>query len=89
MRWPSTIDWVDIILHVVVAVIFVALVGLFVAPLLLAVVNAVFWLVRELAQHNWKFSEMGGQSWLEFIAPAIGGFLTAAFHGWFLAWAIL
>lgn len=77
MRWPNTWDVVDIVIHVVVAVVIVSLLGFFIAPLLAAVLNAVFWFVRELAQHRWSVKEMGGQSWAEFIAPAIAGGLTA------------
>jgi ABC-type nickel/cobalt efflux system permease component RcnA len=69
------LDWVDIILHVLGAMVWGILVGFLFGngtitqpvALILAIAGALFWLVRELYQHDWGFG--GIQSQLEWIAP--------------------
>jgi hypothetical protein len=82
------LDLIDIGLHAALATAWGALVALSMlwgvtmpAAIGLLILGAVFWLVRELYQHNWRFG--GTQSQLEWIVPAIAApiafFVTSFF----------
>lgn len=67
-------DLGEIVIHCVVAAVLMLLVDWWLDDYLELVGGVAIimgFIVRELAQHEWKFSEMGIQSWKEWIYPAI------------------
>ena len=77
--FPNSWNFVDIGIHVVVAVVAVGLLTLVTGlPWLWAGLNVVVWFLRELWQHGWKLKRMGAQSHAEWIAPGIAGFIVVA-----------
>ena len=75
--FPNSWGLVDIGLHVAVGI--VVMLGLLLGgKWAIAGIHTVFWLYRELEQHDWKIKTMGGQSHAEWLAPGIVGFIVAA-----------
>jgi len=74
MRFRLDFDYVDLALHTVPTIVLVSLAGFFLPQAhvwTVAVGATAGWLLRELAQHKWSFSEMGRQSWAEWIVPGV------------------
>jgi len=67
-------DLGEIILHCVIAAVLALLADWYFddwREFVATIVIILGFIVRELAQHQWTFSEMGVQSWKEWIYPAI------------------
>lgn len=70
------LDWIDIAIHVGLAVVGMALLHLVGVPaFFLLVFNALFWPARELYQHRPDYLEIitHPQSLLEWLAPTLAG----------------
>lgn len=63
----------EIILHVIIAILLALLIKVFLDATFFEIVFFVLlgaaFLIRELSQHEWKFTDMGRQSYLEFLFP--------------------
>lgn len=91
------IDWEDVLLHVVAAVVMMAIIGLLLRNLQVdwliwaaAVGNAAVWFWRERRQdivHGtspaWP-QRPSTQKWFEAVAPAVAGFVVAAVFWFFV-----
>lgn len=66
-------DTGEIVLHCVVALVLASLVEWRLSgfwQLVADIAIVVGFIVRELWQHEWRFTEMGLQSWMEWLFPA-------------------
>jgi len=66
-------DWTDIALHALGAIVFVGLIGLW-YPKTALLVNTVFWPAREIVQHSGIPNSL--QSTFEYIVPLLLGWLV-------------
>ena len=70
-------DWMDIILHIIIAVLFITLGGITGYFILSVILNTLFWPIREAWQHHPNCKEIitHPQSLLEWVAPVVFGFI--------------
>jgi len=80
-------DWIDIMLHVAAAVVLTGLLSMFVAPIAAVIINALFFVEREVIQDLNKGNNppwpirFSSQKWAEIVAPVVAGILAAGIIG--------